>query len=261
MLFYSVGKLAFKSVPLETASRVASDPGPLNMDPETFLPAQDKDAWDLVFLRDCNNVLTYTIRVHKTNPDLYEVYNREGELLTRTGTLEHVADQMFFEDPYGKPIAYAQSPAIMGEVADVLPDENGELRPVAVSKQRPGQFPGMVQPWELKFVTDSQSNSSLMAPQNRWVLAATVQERAVRAAGAAAQISPWGGVIFTGFILLVLLVIVVTVLLCCRTLFRMVYPQPVHSLKNQFIYKEVEHLAYEAPFAEEAKATQNYAAA
>lgn len=265
LLFYSVGKLAFKSVPIETATRVASDPGPLDADPETFLPAtQDYDLWgrplwDLVFLRDCNSVLQYTIRVHRENADLYEVYDRAGALLTRTGTLEHVADHMYFEDNYGKPIAFAQSPAIMGEVADVHPDDNGQLSPVAIAKKRPGQFPGMVQPWEIKFVLDGPSNSSLVAPQNRWVLAAAVQERAIRAAGAAAQISPWGGMIFSGFVVLVLVSVLIAVYLVCRSLFRMVYPPPTHSLKNPYMYKDVDHLAY--PFGEEAKEAQSYAAA
>lgn len=261
LLFYAVGKLSFKSWPIESAARVASDPGPINADPETFLPVLDRDDWDLVFLRDCNNVLTYTIRVHLRNPDMYEVYNRDGELLTRTGTLDHVADHMFFEDMYGKPIAFAQSPAIHGSLPDTHPDDDGQLAPVATALLRPGQEPGMVQPWEIKFVTDGPSNSSLMAPQNRWILAAAVQERAIRAAGAAAQISPWGGVIMTSFVVAVIGFILLMVYLVCSTLFRMVYPLPVHSFKNPYLYRDVEHLEYQASFADGARTMQGYSAA
>eukprot|EP00929_Paragymnodinium_shiwhaense_P111816 TRINITY_DN80101_c0_g1_i1.p1 TRINITY_DN80101_c0_g1~~TRINITY_DN80101_c0_g1_i1.p1 ORF type:complete len:372 (-),score=73.16 TRINITY_DN80101_c0_g1_i1:134-1249(-) len=258
-LFYNVGKLAFKSVPLESATRVASDPGPVSADPETFLPFQDADNWDIVFLRDCNNVLQYTIRVSKTNPDKYEVYNRDAEKLTESHTLQHVADQMFFEDPYGKPIAYAQSPAIMGQVADDLPDNDWTLDPVAHSSLRHGQEAGMVQPWEMKFIDDGPGNSSLIAPQNRWVLAAVVQERAIRMAGSQRELAPWGGIIFTSFVVLVLFIIVAMVYGICRSLFQLVYPPPKAAVRNPFLHKDVEYLHSQAPFAEGAANMADYA--
>jgi hypothetical protein len=248
-MYFSASKLAFKVVPVPDALTVgAGDPGPVDGYPEAVLrdadgqPVKDLDQWDVFAIRDCNSVFMYAFRQHKTDPSKTEVYDRDGKLLARSGQNEHLADHMWFHDEMERPIGYAMSPAVYGNspigegymnedhyhISHVNENWNyhnkGAMNPDGTLVEAD---PGAIQPWEMKYIKDGPSCSSLIAPQNRWVLAAVVQERAIRASRPRAA-QPLGGYLFLGTVTVLGLLAVVVVYSICNSIFRMVYP-PGHK--------------------------------
>lgn len=133
------------------------------------LPDDINGEFHVVALRDCDGAMLYVLRAHATMHDLYEIYNRWGQLVASSSNGKHFPDQMQFHDENNTPIAVTQSPIVT--VEDL--EEHIAAAPVEPL--------GTPEPWEINFVgAQYGSNSSLALSQNRWVIAAAVQDRAIR---------------------------------------------------------------------------------
>lgn len=227
-VIFSMGaKVLFKAMPLEhTPDRN------LKLAPPASGDASDFDG--PVALLDCNNVLMYALRVHKRQSHHYEVYNSMGEFLAIGDTVEHLANHVHFQDEVGQPIAFAQSPAILGEM--VADDPWFSASSGAPARRQEGE-PGALQPWEIWFLPEHESNSSLALAQHRWVLAAAIQDRALKDALRTRQY-PSG---FTrALILIIPFIFLIAALLglvnmSSSILFRLVYPQYDRDSGNPFM--------------------------
>mmetsp|Transcript_20960 Transcript_20960/g.63688 ORF Transcript_20960/g.63688 Transcript_20960/m.63688 type:complete len:255 (+) Transcript_20960:3-767(+) len=123
----------------------------------------DGAGFDAVILKDCNHAVLYVLVVSPGEPRHYEVYNRDGKLVARTARGEggKGLEQIRFIDEQGKPIADAERPVF--HVADQPSDGDTQENSI-------------VAPWDIRFYDAFTSRSSLLIAQNRWVLAAAVQD-------------------------------------------------------------------------------------
>mmetsp|Transcript_44672 Transcript_44672/g.81532 ORF Transcript_44672/g.81532 Transcript_44672/m.81532 type:complete len:342 (+) Transcript_44672:151-1176(+) len=127
-----------------------------------LLPERDGFSVPIVF-KDCNGVPIYAVMENTVDPTVVEVYNRFGEFVAGSQSTDKRGDVMKYHDDVGAPLAVAQR---------LEARSNGLQQGVFFSYRE-------VSPWEIQFMDDSWTNSSLALAQNRWVIAATIQERAL----------------------------------------------------------------------------------
>mmetsp|Transcript_73299 Transcript_73299/g.192168 ORF Transcript_73299/g.192168 Transcript_73299/m.192168 type:complete len:350 (+) Transcript_73299:127-1176(+) len=131
---------------------------------------------DTVSLRDCADQLMYTLRADTNTAGTYRIYNRAGEFVARS-TYSNPNDDVFkdsqleFYDSFGQPIAIAHCPQLPGPGVDYH---------LAMVGQKASRGFGGISPWQVLFLDQAESNSSLLLAQNRWVVAAVVQDLALR---------------------------------------------------------------------------------
>mmetsp|Transcript_28243 Transcript_28243/g.65325 ORF Transcript_28243/g.65325 Transcript_28243/m.65325 type:complete len:343 (-) Transcript_28243:49-1077(-) len=136
------------------------------------LPQRDGFSVPIVF-KDCNGVPVYAVMENTVDPTVIEVYNRYGEFVAGSQSADESGDVIRYHDDVGAPLAIAQR----------LKARSNELQQGVLFSYRD------VIPWEIQFMDDSWTNSSLGLAQNRWVIAATVQERALEDASRTLPIS------------------------------------------------------------------------
>jgi len=167
-------KLLFKSEVFRDSQRL---PG------EVVGSLRNASGFDTIVLRDCNHIVQYVVRVQPTNPSFYEIYNRLGELVAQTAQDQAFTreDVMRINDEQGLPVAIAQTPALQATAS------YGSDRPAQRGEgQLAGTWPptredvDVLAPWQIKSFDAYTSQSSLIIAQNRWVLAAVVQDYALR---------------------------------------------------------------------------------
>jgi hypothetical protein len=181
-----------------------------------------------IAVKDCNDVLMYVLREKRTSPYLYEIYNRDDQLVAYSefGSL-HV-DKMYWYDHLKKPIAIAQSPRLLEKIYRLIDD-------------RADPYFGNVPTWEIKFLKGYDPTAIVTIMQNRWVIAAAVQERAIRNAARGPdgkpkppEAFPW----FVGLTVFFLVVCVGAVAYCFYWIFRLVYPKSYKEVDNKFLKQD-----------------------
>lgn len=202
-------------------------PALLYVDTKLFVKMQFLDRYDspgmilqgcnrgdsyITALRDCIGKLMYVLCSPKDRPDVYQVYNSLGELVAYSSDEEPtVPGFMRFRD---------HSKALL---ASALP-------PRGLSKKGMGR----VDPYEVWFVEESESNSSLSLMQNRWVVMATIQDRALRLAHKPP--SPVVQVLLVSMYLLPIILAAAFMYSGCRFIYKLVYPDLARgSEKHPFL--------------------------
>lgn len=179
-----------------------------------------------VVLRDCNNVVMYILREAKGSAHSYNISNRDDVLIASSIQGTYFKDQMQFFDDEGKPIVLAQSPNLIEDRPEGAPGDHGE------------EYFGRIAPWEVKFIDGYNSSSSLIIPQNRWVIAIAVQVRAIRDAERGGDGAVTAPEVFPFFMALVVVgIMVVLALFFCFFLwvYRLVYPKRYDEIENKYL--------------------------
>lgn len=152
---------------------------------------------DTVDLQDCEGAPMYSLRVRGgTRHYKHEIFNKAGELLatSRYGIAEFFPEQLFFFDPHGGPVAVAQSPMLgRWPMSQAVAPEAEQAASEVFSEARPRDST-KPQMWQVAFYNASNTNSSLVHAQHRWVVLAAVQDHLLRDAilsGAAPNWRPW----------------------------------------------------------------------
>jgi len=178
-----------------------------------------------IALKDCNDILMYVLREKRTPPYTYEIYNRDDQLVAYSefGSL-HV-DKIFWYDHLKKPIAISQSPRLVENAYRMIDD-------------RADPYFGNVPTWEVKFIHGYDPSEIVSIMQNRWVIAAAIQERAIRSVARGPdgkpdqpEAFPW----FVGLTIFALAVCVGAVAYCFYWIFRLVYPKSYKEVENKFL--------------------------
>lgn len=217
--FYVQQKLFFKTEVLQTQYEHAAT--------LPTLPSitDDDEQGVTILLKDCTESILYIIRERKDREGIgHKIYNRLGEFVAQSYRGDLVPNQINFFDDENTPIAFAQSPYITDDVLSPHPPD--------VRK------PGGLMPWEVRFVPEFKSNSSMTISQNRWVITASVQMRAIRdaARGEDGRIErPW---FFKWFLLLTALFAMLVCALSCTLfmwIYRLVYPERLDFIENPFL--------------------------
>lgn len=178
-----------------------------------------------IALKDCNDVLMYVLREKRSPPYTYEIYNRDDQLVAYSefGSL-HV-DKMYWFDHLHKPIAVSQSPRLVENVYRVIDD-------------RADPYFGNVPTWEVRFLKGYDPTAIVTIEQNRWVIAAAIQERAIRSAARGPdgrpkppEAFPW----FVGLTIFAFAVGVGAIAYCFYWIFRLVYPKSYKEVENKFL--------------------------
>jgi hypothetical protein len=176
-------------------------------------------------LKDCNDVLMYVLRESRSPPYLYEVFNRDDQLVawSEFGSLH--LDKVFWYDHLKKPIAVVQSPRLVENAYEVIED-------------REDPYFGNVPTWEIKYLKGYDPTAVLTIEQNRFVIAAAMQERAIRNAvrgpngkPEAPEAFPW----FVGLSIFALCVCIGAIAYCFYWIFRLVYPKSYKEVENKFL--------------------------
>jgi len=193
-------------------------------------------------LKDCNDVLMYVLRENRTKPYLYEIFNRDDQLVAYSEFGELHSDKMFWYDHLKKPIAIAQSPRLMEDLHRVIDD-------------RADPYFGNVPTWEIKFLKGYDPTAVVSIQQNRWVIAAAIQERAIRSASRGPggrpnppEAFPW----FVGLTIFALAVCIGAIAYCFYWIFRLVYPKTHKEVENKFLKQD------KAIYGELVQGRQNY---
>merc|ERR1719487_304560 len=177
----------------------------------------------VIALKDCSDQLLYVFHEHKDAKHNYRIFNRDEKLVAQIVGGNLYYDQLHIYDDKMIPIGIVQSPFIVED------SYNAHVR------NRPDADMGGVPSYELRFVSGYNSNSSMLLPQNRWVLAAAIQERACRNSlrfdGGYPPAYPWflGLAIFAGLVFLGVVVVVL------QMIFRCVYPKLYPEIENVFL--------------------------
>lgn len=188
-------------------------------------PANNAKVTTLV-AKDCQGVLMYVFREHHEDINQYEVYNRAGEFLAGSVSGQLYHDQIHWYDQYRNPIAIAQSPFI-----STIPNIDKTYE-----QQRSS---GVVKMWELEFIEDYGSNSSILRDQYRWVLGAALQTRAIREAdmGPSGEMTePWIYQWFVFMQILLFLAFVYCIFACFQGTYHVIYqPPPKAVIQNPYL--------------------------
>lgn len=192
------------------------------------LDSKKEGPFTVIAVKDCADQLLYVFHEHKDVKHNYRIFNRDEELVAQMIGGALLYDQMHIYDDKMVPFALAQSPTIVEDSFN----EHVRNRPDAVF--------GGVPTYQLRFVPGYNSNSSLLLPQNRWVLAAALQERACRNAmrfdGGYPPAYPW----FVGLLGFFGLVLVGGLLFLIHMIFRCVYPKFYPEIENSFLQSTVQ---------------------
>jgi len=190
---------------------------------ELTMRKKTRKDFTVISLKDCDDVLLYTIFEAIAKPHQIEIYNRADQLVAWSKNGYSFPDQLHFYDHEEAPIFISQSPMI----SDSISPSSGDAKRSDIAT------------WQVEFLQGYNSNSSLVLPQNRWVLAAAVQERAIRdAAGRTANggveeppVYWWFMVMSFGFF--ALFVGALIGVCCCA--YRLVYPRRYEEVTNPFL--------------------------
>jgi len=131
----------------------------------------DISGYEMMVLRDCNHEIMYVILANLDSLGVYEVYDPDGKLVARTRKeATFIADRTFkestlFVDELGFPLA-------LGKPAD-------SIRWLVKKEEDMARF----EPLLIQFYDAYGSRSSILWAQNRWLFAAIMQDREMRASG------------------------------------------------------------------------------
>lgn len=192
------------------------------------LTEKKEGPYTTVAVKDCAGQLLYVFHEHKDSKHNYRIFNRDEKLVAQIVGGNLFYDQMHIYDDKMVPMAISQSPWIVED------SFNMHIR------NRPDAGMGGVPSYELRFIPGYNSNSSMMLPQNRWVIAAAIQERACRNAlrfdGGYPAAYPW----FVGLLVFFFLVLVGSLLYLLHMMFRCVYPKFYPEIENVFLQSTVQ---------------------
>mmetsp|Transcript_34834 Transcript_34834/g.81353 ORF Transcript_34834/g.81353 Transcript_34834/m.81353 type:complete len:338 (+) Transcript_34834:128-1141(+) len=196
-----------------------------------YLPQRDGFKVPVVF-RDCNGVPMYAVMERDADPLLMEVYNREGQFVAGSRRGDSKGEEIRFHDETGAPLAYAVRLQAGGATSSTASQGSAGPRELA--------------PWQIQFFDQTWTNSTLALPQNRWVIAASVQERALEEAAQQPHILVVLGCI--GLLLAALAFCAGLVFLLGLGIWRAVFPRrKTTNVRNIFLE---DFQAYPAPVLE-----------
>lgn len=195
-----------------------------------FLPEPRKKAirpMTTVVYMDCESTPMYVSREFERGD--YEIFNHLGQLVATGAPAELVPGQLYFKDDLGIPFAIAGSPTI-AEVA------------TGFKEWLPQYHQYDFDHWQLWYMDGFNSLTYLREPDQRWIIAAVVQEHALLNT----LIHPATGgtttpLQYTGFVGLTIAAFLGVMLLgccSCAKIFVMVYP-PKKTVGNRFLVEDI----------------------
>lgn len=181
-----------------------------------------------VVFMDCEGTPMYVSREFENNQ--YEIFNHVGQLVATGAPSEMVKGQLYFKDEVGLAFALAGSPTL-AEVA------TGHV------EWLPQDHLYDFDHWQVWFMDGFNSVTYLKEPDNRWVIAAVVQEHAILntllhpATGGTATPSQY--IAFMGLIVVTCFGAVGLCLGAAAYIFTMVYPTKKVVKANPFLVEEI----------------------
>lgn len=183
-----------------------------------------------IVYEDCEHQPMYVSRELGRNHD-FEIFNHLGEFVASGGVSDLVPDQLYFKDELDLAFAIAATPSISYAAL------NKDL-------ERPAGDPWDFNMWQIWYFGGFNSESYLKEADNRWVVAAVVQEHAILNA----MTSEWGPVdvvkvsipylCFVTLNVVIAIAFVVLLTCCCGKIFLMVYP-PKKVVENKFLTMDI----------------------
>lgn len=159
-------KLMFRMESLGDEGRLAPGEDVLYREPEGTGRAGGFHAHAMT---DCQNDVMYVIGSHADCT--HKIYDRFGSLVAESYHPEHpfFKDSVLFEDENKKPIAVAMSPMIIDTkmYSYGMPEPNRHWEP------------GRPNTWQIWYFTGKTTDHGLRIAQNRWVIAAAIQQCAL----------------------------------------------------------------------------------
>lgn len=163
-------KLLFK---VEVVSSLAEVPGfHLRRDNKHWRREDDDiSGYEMMVIRDCNHEIMYVLLANLEKLGIYEVYDPDGKLVAQTRlevalrTDDTRLESILFGDELGFPLAI------------------GKLAETPRWLLKPETDVARFEPLEIQFYDAYSSRSSLLWAQNRWLFAAIMQDRELRASG------------------------------------------------------------------------------
>jgi len=196
-------------------------------------PKNKPRATTTIAYMDCEGVPMYVSREFKRGD--FEIFNHIGQLVATGSPSELVQGQLYFKDDAGLAFAIAGSPTI-AEVA------------TGYKEWLPQYHQYDFDHWQLWYMDGFNSVTYLKEPDNRWVIAAVVQEHAILntlTESATGEIStPTQYMTFCALILVVCLSVIALALYSCGYIFYMVYPKKMAVKGNTFITEDIGGLPY-----------------
>jgi len=183
-----------------------------------------------VVYADCESTPMYVSREFERGD--YEIFNHLGQLVATGAPSELHPGQLYFRDDVGMPFAFAGSPTI-SEVAN----------PIQGKEWLPQDHLYDFDHWQVWFMDGFNSVSYLKEPDNRWVIAAVVQEHAILntlmySPNGDAQ-TPLQYVAFVGLTIASCLGMVILSCCACGQIFVMVYPPKKSAKGNPFMVEDI----------------------
>lgn len=204
------------------------------------------DTWtefDTIILRDCRHALLYVVRVLHAEPSTYQIYDRAGKLVARAQKGLDVDGRLVFYDEHDIALAVAQAPLVSDNTAHLLvSNDDGEWVPNEIPKST------NIASWEIWFYDRTGgSTSSLLLAENRYVLAAVTQHRAMKVADLTAQVTAGNigplqniAIIATPILLRGLFAAVPMAILfgAFASIHQVVFPVPPQKLDHRFLEED-----------------------
>jgi hypothetical protein len=188
---------------------------------------EDPKDWHTVVYKDCENTPMYVSRELGLNTGDFEIFNQLGQLVATGSGTDLVPGQIYFRDLKGQPFAIAGSPSIHQAVAP-----NPEVEEV---QWKPDHQAWDFDHWQVWYLSGWEDCTYLKEPDNRWVIAAVVQEHAILSILQEDSVS---SIPFVAFLISCVVACFAGVGICCfacSRIFFLVYPSKKQSTENPFM--------------------------
>lgn len=187
---------------------------------ETLSPPVNTSLNASVHVQDCESVDVYTMGVKGKHQYEYDIFDHSGGIAAQGRYSTAVQGQLLFTDTWGAPLAVARAITFPG--SRLASGGINEDVPTASSL------------WELQFYGITTTNSTITSADQRWIIAAAVQDQALRVAEQNGPPSDWGSV-YTVIYLSTLIAAMLFVVAGVRFIFRLVLPAPPKKSSNPFL--------------------------
>jgi|Transcript_96763 hypothetical protein len=190
---------------------------------------EDPRNWHTVVYKDCENTPMYVSREIGLNTGNFEIFNQLGQLVATGGRSGLVSNQFYFRDPDGAAFAIAGSPSIaegLGSLAEEI-------------DWKPDHMSFDFDHWQVWFVPSFGSSTYLKEPDNRWVIAAVIQEHAILTI---LEKDPSAALPYFIFLISSVVAVCAGLGICCfacSQIFFLVYPSKKPSTENPFMTMDI----------------------
>lgn len=184
-----------------------------------------------IVYEDCEHQPMYISRTLGRNHD-FEIFNHLGEFVASGGVSDMVPGQLYFKDELDLPFAIAGSPSV-------------SYAALNMDLHRPSGDPWDFNMWQVWYMQGFNSVSYLKEPDNRWVVAAVVQEHsilnAIRSEFGPADVftTPAPYLSFVTLNVLIVVAVLVFSVFVCSKIFMMVYPPKKAVRENPFLVMDI----------------------